>query len=49
MKATIPVQTNQLSNLPGRSNVVKRDGGETIFNNPTSAPQIATQTLSNDN
>ena len=48
-QATIPVQTNQLSNLPGRNNVVKRDGGETIFNNPTSAPQIATQTLSNDN
>ena len=48
-QATIPVQTNQLNNLPGHSNVDKKDGGETIFNNLTSAPQIATQMLSNDN
>ena len=43
------MKTNQLDNLRGRGNIDEKDGGETIFNHPTSAPQIATQTLSNDN
>ena len=42
------MKTNQLDNLRGRDNVDKKDGGETIFYHSTSAPQIATQTLSDD-